>query len=215
MRVFIAAGHSPHEDNPNSQTFEYHKCSEVMDLTASLLTRSGYEVTVPSEEVYTLTNNAALIRKVAEANDAKADLAIELHLNAGGGEYGTTLFWSDGATEKESEAGSMASELIASAFDETLPWTQQYDSQSDMGRSLYFLNKTNCPAVIPEPAFMDTKKHMLWIDSPSFVVDYAISVYQGVKNYSYEIESEEDIQSHLNRKKVLSGIKVIDGGKKS
>ena len=213
MKIFIAAGHSPHEDNPDSQTFEYHKCKEVMTFTASLLEAAGLEVVMPSKEVYTLTNDQALIKKVAEVNAAGVDLAVELHLNAGGGEYGTTLFWSDPAgTGTESEAGAICAELMASAFDETLLWTQQYDSQSDMGRSLYFLNKTNCPAVIPEPAFMDTKKHMLWIDSPSFVVDYSIAVYQGVKNYLYEIQSEEDIQAHLARTRVLSNIKVISNG---
>ena len=185
MRVFVSAGHSRHADNEEGLIWEHTRCAEASDVLLKMLRDANIEAISPCPSVFGQRSSDALTEKIDLINASNCDLAVELRLASGGGNYGRTVFWSDG--EQESEQGAWASELIASSMEELLPWRFDWVSMTDMGRgNMKFLDKSNCPSVVCEPAFKDHSLHLDWIDSKQFVTDYASSVYIGIRSFLME-----------------------------
>tara|TARA_R100000234_G_C5001671_1_gene180585 strand:- start:2709 stop:3206 length:498 start_codon:yes stop_codon:yes gene_type:complete len=151
-----------------------------------LLRGSGIEVVVPDDDMREVENNIALRAKVKQCNEEECDLAVELHLNAGGGSYATNLFWDDKERGLSSEGGEALSREVAMVFDAALDWDVRYAPQSAYGRDLYFLGKTSCPSSILEPAFKDYEQHKEWIDAPQGMITYGVMTYLGILNYLRE-----------------------------
>ena len=185
VKVYVAAGHSETTDI-ESRLYEWEKCMVAEEACASLLRASGVEVVQPTDQMRTMDNNFALRAKVDQCNQEGCVLAVELHLNAGGGSYATNLFWDDKERGRSSEGGEALSREIAMVFDAALDWEVRYGPQSDYGRELYFLGKTSCPSSILEPAFKDFEQHKRWIDAPSGMVSYGTMTYLGILNYLRE-----------------------------
>ena len=110
----------------------------------------------PSREIYDLDNNASLRSKIQLFNESEVEIALELHLNGGGGDYSTAIFWNDPETAAFSDRGCQIAIAICEQFAAGLPWKSiGARAQSYFQRSLAFLNRTTMPAVIIEPAFKD------------------------------------------------------------
>ena len=88
MKIGIAAGHSMNTDNPERR-FEWQCCFEAELRLSRLLQAEGHEVVRPPRDLFQLENDAALLAKIDLFNTADVDVAVELHLNAGGGDYST------------------------------------------------------------------------------------------------------------------------------
>ena len=180
MRIGIAAGHS--RVATPEQIWENGRCRLVADELQHLLDGSGFFTYHTPRELYDLPNDQALLRKIDFLNTTECDLAVELHINAGGGDYSTVLFW--GTSLNESAAGQQLAEAISNQFQVALPWRAMGPrSQFQMGRDLAFLNHTQMPAVIPEPGFKDDAEQREFFNSSKGVVLYATTVFQGICRY--------------------------------
>lgn len=188
MHIGIAAGHSSISDTP--QDTEHAQCLRALKVLERLLLTAGHDVSIPLESaVGHLSNDAALRRKVEVFNARRVDLAIELHLNAGGGDYGLMMYHATGpaGAVRYSPAGSALASHLAEAFAWCGPVSDTRSrSEIAVGRGgLHMLDRTIAPAVIVEPAFMDgPDAHREWIASESFAADYATLVYLGIQRYA-------------------------------
>ena len=92
--------------------------------------------------------------KDSTVQQIELDVALELHLHGGGGDYSTAIYWDNKGAK--SSAGKTLADDICAQFQAGLSWhTIGAKPQSYFQRSLAFLNDTRMPAVIIEPAFKD------------------------------------------------------------
>ena len=182
MRIGIATGHTQNT-NIKERLWEWEVCIRAQDQLVKLLDAAERDVVTPPHSVYDLANGAGLRQKVKCFNEAGAlDLAVELHINGGGGDYSTCLYWGNGKTH--SHKGRLIAENICEQFKVSLCWrsigarTQHY-----MGRDLYFLNKCKAVAVIPEPGFKDHPKHRPYLNTPAFSTLYATTTFAAIEAY--------------------------------
>lgn len=181
MRIGIAAGHS--ERCKGEMLWEHERCREAAwELECLLIMGSDYEV-ISSRPFWQRPNATALKAKVGRFNTEKADLAIELHLNAGGGDYSLVLH------HRTSTAGARLAMCVSTQFKAAFPWRQMpADSGHGFtGRKLAFLTNTHMPAIITEPGFMDCPEHRELMESPAFPARYAAAVYLGIERYLDEL----------------------------
>ena len=178
--IGIAAGHTRLTEG--SRLHEHQRCYAATEMLIDLLRSAGHTVCAIPEALYDVSNDESLNKRVRFLNDCKTDLNVELHLNAGGGSYSTTLYWWGG----EGGPSFLLAEFIENQMDTLLPWRSVgHCSEERFGRKgLAFLNKTKAPSVIVEPAFKDNPEHLQWIDSESFVADYAATCYLGIQCYA-------------------------------
>ena len=184
-RIGLSVGHSAHVDNPQTQVYEFARCQEPINLAGELLSRSGIDVYLIEPGTYDLRNDDALISKVGQLNAAECDCAIELHLNAGGGNYSRAYYWGNGTTSSV-EGLLLARRLHLNKMIINPSRDLPPQKQSDIPRSLYFLNNTHMPSVIYEPAFMDHPEHKEYIESDQFTADIATTIYRAVREYFEE-----------------------------
>jgi len=179
-RIGIATGHSSATDG--ERLFEYQQCAPVTKILSHLLNAAGHKVLEPPDPIYLYPNNKALTAKVDFFNQMEVDLAVEVHINAGGGDYSTALYWgnNEGAI---SSKGAKAAGCIADAF-AAFPWRSiGAQSQTYFGRSLYLLNNTHAPAVIVEAGFKDNEEHRAILGTKRGYTLHAASIYAGIESY--------------------------------
>lgn len=179
MKIGIAAGHG-RKGAEEPRLWEIDRCIPACKTAVGLLADSGFDVVTPPENIYELENNVALRKKVALFNDEKVDLSVEIHINAGGGNYSTSLFW-DKPSGARSNEGRLIAKSIEQQFDAVCPWRSNGPKgQSYYGRELYFLGKTNHPSVITEIGFKDFDSHRDWLLSPSAPVVHGAAIALGL-----------------------------------
>ena len=175
MLIGIAAGHSDHEENNEFRQEEHEHCRAAADRLGAFLDEAGFDVALTPADIYELDNNDALRAKVDYFNGAGVDLAIELHLNGGGGNYSTVIAYD---SNKQISARALApGKAIAQAFQAIYPWSSiGLRGQSYFNRTLYFLEKTRMPALILEPGFLDNPAHRKVFDGKAGPLFYAAAV---------------------------------------
>ena len=189
MKIGVASGHSRNTNIPK-RLFEWERCAEAETVLSQLLAAAGHGVVQPEDQIYDLENNLALRSKIQCFNEAAIDLAIELHLNGGGGDYSTAIYWDhDGGGH--SGAGKRIAEDLCGQFQAGLPWkTIGAKPQSYFQRSLAFLNDSRMPAVIIEPAFKDNDIQRSWAASQAGPVQYAALVFAAIQRYVMRWEGD-------------------------
>ena len=189
--IAIAAGHTAHPDDTESHRGEWERCRAAQEILHDLLAKAGHQVVVPAQAVYELPAPTSLKTRVQRFNAAKADLAVELHLNAGGGRYSTVLYWDYTGSEallqgRASQEGRAAASRVTQMFSAGLPWkTIGARPQSYFGRSLYFLNRTTMTSIILEPGFKDNATHSALFASSEGVARYAALTFAGLSRYLF------------------------------
>ena len=187
MKIGIASGHSCNTNNPQ-RLFECKRCAEAEIVLVQLLGAAGHDVVQPAGELYDLENDPALQAKIQLFNETDVDVALELHLNGGGGDYSTAIYWDNEG--RESSSGKMLAGDLCAQFQAGLPWrTIGARPQSYFQRSLAFLNNTRMPAVIVEPAFKDNDVQRPWAASQAGPVQYAALVFSGIQRYAMRVEA--------------------------
>ena len=143
-----------------------------------MLRECGHDVRPAPEALYDMTNDASLRRRVKFFNGAETDFNVELHLNAGGGTYSTTIYYPG------SSGGFNLASDIEVMVDALLPWQSIGEQNQDyFNRNLHFLMATSAPSVIVEPCFKDDEEQAEWIDSGSFCLEYSAAVFLGIQRY--------------------------------
>jgi len=186
MKIGVATGHS-HRTNITERRFEFTVCRKVDRHLQYLLASADYDVVDIPDRIYMdSTNDEALRFKTRHFNENAVELAVELHLNAGGGKYSTCIYWDNGA--RISEVGLAVSASICAQWATAFQWpTIGAMPQSYFQRDLWFLNKSNAPAIIPEPAFKDNPEQRAYMETEAFAAQYAATVFTGIEIWRYEL----------------------------
>ena len=114
-------------------------CKAYMDIVQRRLTDHGFEVKRGFQD---LVGDAALEKRVAEANAWGADLYYVAHTNAGGGRYTMTMCWDDEA--------SKAKAAVIGKYRKSFPNHKVVDRPD-----LYEIRKTTMPCLYDELFFHD------------------------------------------------------------
>ena len=148
MKIALCAGHTVNAkgaENHKHGVNEHDEAKVVVRHMTDLLEDAGHSV-----HVFTGT----LTRKVANINAGNFDLAMDVHFNAGGG-HGCEVLYVPGNVFRGSQAARM-SEAIAECIDVRDRGAKEgWYKMRKGGDKDYFLQRTNCPAFIPEPIFID------------------------------------------------------------
>ena len=101
-------------------------------------------------------------------------MLVSLHSNAGGGN-GFEVWTSIGQTKSDKYAELLAKQLI-NDFHDVRMRTDTSDGDTDKEATFYILKYTNCPAILPECLFYDTRSDYLKLSDPLFRDRYVKSL---------------------------------------
>ena len=184
-RFGIAAGHSSR--STGERRFEWERCRAVQERLGDLLIRSGHSIVCPPQSIYDLRNDQALAHKIRLFNEKHVDVALELHLNAGGGDYSTAIYWD--SPKRHSVPGRQLADGICTQLGLFLPWRTigargktHFRNADGRSRPMGFLTKTKATSVIVEAAFKDVPEHREWIQSKGFAAEYAALVFLAIQD---------------------------------
>ncbi len=137
-----------------------------------------------------------------DCNNFNPDLAVSIHLNAGGGD-GAEVFYSIVGGTGKTLAQNILNEIVAlkqqSRGIKTRKGSNGYDYYG-------FIRMTNAPAVIVEGAFLDTKDHEL-VDTKAEQEAMGIAIAKGILKtlgiaYKEEVKEEPKKDGKLYRVQV-------------
>lgn len=183
-KVFLSAGHGG--SNPGAVAFGMkEKDVNLQTLLAckSELERHGVEV-IASRVV---DENDDVYEEVREANASGAEIAVSFHANAGGGDGFEAFYY----------VGSSKGEKLAKLGEKYVKELGQNSRGVKSGNHLYFVRKTDMPAVLFESFFMDNEKDKAIGDTieeqKQFGVAYAKAIleYFGI-TYNSEVVREDN-----------------------
>lgn len=172
-RVFLGVGHGGADPGAVANGFK----EKDLNLPIALACRDELErhgvVVLMSR---TKDEDESLSGKIKMANDFGADLALDIHNNAGGG---------DGAEVFHTYKGGTGKTLAINILDEVVKIGQnsrgpKYIKNSNGVDGYLFIRNTVMPAVIFEGAFLDNKKDIAIIDTAAEQKAMGIAVAKGV-----------------------------------
>lgn len=147
MHINVNGGHSPSAPGASGLLDEVACDREVKDALIAELALRGYDTSDSTSEASTAPR--VLAEQARAANASGADLAVSIHLNAGGGTGVEVWYW-DGSQEGY-EYAQRTSAALASAMG--LP-----DRGAKATRNLYWLNSTSMTSVLVEVCFVDRQE---------------------------------------------------------
>jgi len=189
MRIALCAGHYPEKAgarNAKHNISENKVATPIIEILAKLIEKHGHSVTIIS---------GRLGHKVREINKGNYDLAIDLHFNADAEledtdnlkGYGCMTMYYPTSSKRKEQAGKLNA-AMAGALDtkDRGPRPALYWGGDNPGtKADYFTDKTNCPAFIPEPGYIDNnafaEKYLLTNEGHRKVAE---AVLQGIKAFN-------------------------------
>lgn len=170
-KVYIGVGHGGSDPGAVSGNIkEKNLTLDISKACRDYLERNGVATKISREKDVDSSINS----KVREANSWNADLVVEIHINAGGG---------DGAEVYHTRFGGKGKTLAKNILDSICKLGQQRRGLKTKvsNGSDYFgmIRDTNAPAVLVECAFIDTKDVWL-IDTHSERVQMGEAIGRGV-----------------------------------
>ena len=124
--------------------------------------------------------DTSLAQRVRTANNAKANIYVSVHYNAGSG----VLNSNQGGIETYYYGGSASSEKLARFIhNELIKGTTQRNRGLKKGNHLYEVNSTNMPAVLLECGFMDNEREALLMIDQNFQKETAVEITKGICQY--------------------------------
>jgi N-acetylmuramoyl-L-alanine amidase len=174
-KVAISIGHNP--VRPGFQVRKFSEYSEMAPV-AGLLVRELMYVGV----IAIMAGTGPSRSKVSYINEVAPDLAVELHLNSGGGQGCETLYCPH--SRKGKTAAAIIHEEIKSINKRDRGIKPGWYLQDYKRGPIYFLKKTNCPAIITETYFMDNEDAVNnFAGNLLFYTELAKKLAAGIKNY--------------------------------
>ena len=151
MKIAITVGHSILKSglctSADGVVNEYQYCKMLSDFLAKILRAAGYtvDIIICPERQFT-SKNQERTYKLPRINGKKYDLIIELHLNSyNGSAKGTEVLYC-------SNTGKMYAQRVVNKLG-TIFTSRGVKDRPD----LYMLNSTDCPAIMIETFFCDSK----------------------------------------------------------
>lgn len=121
--------------------------------------------------------NDTLNEEIRESNLFEADLAIDLHTNAGGGS-GFEVFHSTISSSRGKELAQNINNEIKNKGYKSRGLKTRIDLN---GRDYFgFIRETTCPAIITEMAFIDNKDDISKFDEDHEIEAYCICLVKGI-----------------------------------
>ena len=165
-KVFIAIGHGGSDPGAVANGIKEKDAALVIGMSCvAELERHGVEVLASRYK----DENDPVAERIKECNAFNPDVAVDLHLNTGGGDGAEVFHYSGGGTSK-TLAKNIANELKAAGQNLRTGDSGKADGLKTKlnadGRDYFgFIRQTNCPAVIVEHAFLDNKTDVKIVDT--------------------------------------------------
>lgn len=177
MRICIDAGHNDScfdTGAVGNSLREQDVTFEIATKVSKLLSENNFEViqTRPQKDV-NLGNslNSSITRRVEISNLNKCDFFISIHCNAGGGVGTETLVYKKGGVA-EKLADFVQSEIVSKV---------KTTSRGIKEKNIGVLRLTNCPAILIETAFIDTKSDSILLINCQD--EFAEAIFSGILKY--------------------------------
>ena len=171
-KVYIGVGHGGSDPGAVKYLVEKEINLIVSKHCRDYLKLAGVD-TMMSREV---DENTSLTEKIKEANDWGADLALDIHNNAGGGD-GAEVFHSINYGEGKELAENILKEIKAIGQNSRGAKVKKNSRGTDY---FGFIRSTSMPAVIVECVFVDKKADAEQIDEAHEQKAFGIAIAKGV-----------------------------------
>lgn len=172
-KVFLGVGHGGIDSGAVGNGFKEKDLNlAIAKECASVLQRHG--VTVLMSRIK--DESDALTEEIKECNKFNPDLAVDIHINAGGG---------DGAEAFYHYGGGLSKTLADNILAETVKIGQNSRGakirKNVLGKDYYgFIRSTTCPATIVECAFIDNKTDIAIIDTSAEQKAMGVAIAKGI-----------------------------------
>ena len=191
-KVFIAVGHGGKDPGAVANGLKEKDINlAIAKSCEEELKKNGIEVLLSRYK----DEDDALLDEIRECNEYDADIAIAIHVNAGGGD-GFEIFHHSGGHNSKRLAEYIEIEVKKLNNSRGLK-----TRLNDKGKDYYgFIRDTNPPAIIIECAFIDNKKDIEVVDEAEEQKAFGKAYAKGILNYFgiNEKESQEDIWDNFN-----------------
>lgn len=189
-KVFINPGHGGSQPGAVANGIKEKDAVLVIGLKVNEVLQRHDVITLMSRSK---DENDDLNELCVDCNKFKPDLAVSIHLNAGGG---------DGAEVFYSIVGGLGKELAQNILDEIVALDQQSRGiktrKGSNGLDYYaFIRETVAPAVIVECAFLDTKDHEI-VDTKAEQEAMGVAIAKGVLK-TLGIAYKEEVKPTSNK----------------
>lgn len=173
--VAIGVGHYLGEE---TREIEYPANEKTAGLLHSILSVNGAKA-----EVFT----GKLPEKVAAINRYEPDIAIDIHYNRLHWPHRQDKFGSgyEVCVWQGSTWGTMLALKILEGFFRRLPFDRRGLGVWER-KDLYFLKHTSCPAVVPEPLFLDNPFEVPFLKTNRGYEFVATAIFSGITEYFKE-----------------------------
>ncbi len=196
MKTAITVGHSILKNglctSADGLFNEYQYCKTLAHILADILIKEGYEVDViicPEREFTSKTQEKNY--KLSRVNRKKYDLVIELHLNSyNGTAKGTEVLYFN-------NTGKMYAQRVVNRLG-TVFTSRGVKDRPD----LYMLNSTDCPAIMIETFFCDSKNDYE-IATKLGYGEVAKLIAEGILNKSIESESNKETKPQIYENAII------------
>lgn len=172
--VFLNAGHGG--SDPGAVGINGIKEKDV-NLTVALACRDELKrhgVTVYMGRSTDVDRTSSQIIEVC--NSCGADIAVDIHANAGKGD-GAEVFYYSGGGESKELAKAILDEIVKLGQNSRGIKTKVDDNGNDY---YYFIRETSMPAVIVECAFLDNKTDVKIIDTTAEQKKFGVAIAKGI-----------------------------------
>lgn len=199
--VFLNAGHGGSDSGAVANGFK----EKDLNLTIALscrdeLKRHNVKVVMGRDKDVDRTSGEI----IEICNDSNADLAVDIHNNAGGGDGAEVFYYSGGGTS-ETLADNILAEIVKIGQNSRGAKTKV---SSDGSEYYYFIRETNCPAVIVECAFVDNRTDMKIIDTTKEQKSMGVAIAKGVLKtlgIAYKAENTEKVTTNFE----IAGVQAL------
>lgn len=174
--VILGTAHlksTPGKRSPDGKFREYKYSRQLCDAIRSALEMRGYKVFIDIEEEDMKVNSSQeLVKRCKIVNalqkEYKNCIYVSIHVNAAGsdGKWHNATGWSAYTSVGVTAADKLAECMYWSAKKNLTGKkirTDFSDKDSDYESNLYVLKHTNCPAVLTENFFQDTKEDVEYL----------------------------------------------------
>ena len=208
-KVYIGVGHGGSDPGAVANGIKEKDANLVIALACrDELARHGVEAKTSRVK----DEADPLEQRIKECNAYGADLALDMHNNAGGGDGAEVYHYSGGGTSK-----TLATNILAEVVKIGQNSRGAKVKLGTDGRDYFgFIRQTNPPAVIVECAFLDNKKDVKIIDTAAEQKAMGVAIAKGVlKTLGIKWQAEATYTVTVSGLSKAQADKLVEDYKKS
>lgn len=184
-KVYIGVGHGGNDSGAVGHLIEKNVNLEMGLACKTFLEQKGVTVKISR----TTDENDPLTEEIKECNDWKADLAIDIHNNSGGGDGFEAYYHYKGGTSKIL-AQNIEKEIIEIGQNSRGCKTKLNDKGQDY---FGFIRQITCPSVICEGVFLDNAQDLEIANNSSKQQAFGIAYAKGIlKTLGIKVTEKEN-----------------------